>query len=351
MHFIISAACCLPHVVCCMMSAARRCGTLCAACCMPHGVCCTLSAASRLPHRFCCTLSAARCLLSFAFGVCCLLHGVCCAVSVTRCLLRVVCCASMLHVVRCVSYAAWCLLHAFGRLTSPASFPLHVVRCTLSSPVCLRCVLSAGCFTPDAVCCMMPVARWLRQLAACVECSFPAAPIAAERCAAPCASERTRAGHAAPHHRLGKPLRCASHAARNRLVGGLLRGVLWQYCRLRSWRRRPSTRTCGRPCAVLVVGCPVSTPTVPLRVPPQHQHVARRCEPPPRVNKRGACVLCARACVRPPVCAAGHSGRTTPCEGVLRGLVALLPGYCAGVLCGGTVGYCAGVQWGTVGRY
>jgi hypothetical protein len=183
---------------------------------MPHGVCCTLSAASRPPHRFRCMLSAARCLLSFAFGVCCLLHGVCCAVSVTRCLLRVVCCASMLHVVRCVSYAAWCLLHAFGRLTSPASFPLHVVRCTLSSLVCLRCVLSAGCFVLDVVRCMMPVARCLLQLAACVECSFAVAPIAAEHCAAPCAAEWDRAGRVAPYHRLGKPLRCASHAVRNR---------------------------------------------------------------------------------------------------------------------------------------
>ena len=146
----------------------------------------------------------------------CLQHVVCHTLSAARCPLHVVCCASMLHVVRCMLYAAWCLLHAFGRLTSPASFPLHVVRCTLSSLVCLRCVLSAGCFVLDVVRCMMPVARCLLQLAACVECSFAVAPIAAEHCAAPCAAEWDRAGRVAPYHRLGKPLRCASHAVRNR---------------------------------------------------------------------------------------------------------------------------------------
>ena len=72
--------------------------------------------------------------------------------------------ACQLHVVRCMVSAAWCLLRAFGRLTSPASFLLHVVRCTLSSLVCLRCVLFAArcllrgfCHTLSAARCLLRV--------------------------------------------------------------------------------------------------------------------------------------------------------------------------------------------------
>ena len=122
-----------------------------------HVLGCALPAARRLnasTQLVSVILSGAR----YAF------HNFCSMLSATRCLLHVVCCASMRHVVRCVLYAAWCLLHAFGRLTSPASFLLHVVRCTLSSLVCLRCVLFAArcllrgfCHTLSAARCLLRV--------------------------------------------------------------------------------------------------------------------------------------------------------------------------------------------------
>ena len=84
-----------------------------------------------------------------------------------------------------------CLLHVSGRLTSPLSFPLHVICCMLSSFVRLLCVvccmLSVCCIVP-----MVPSARCLLQVAACSPCPFAFAAL--------CALEWDGAVHVAPYH-------------------------------------------------------------------------------------------------------------------------------------------------------
>ncbi len=104
--------CCLLHVVCCTLPAARDPNA------SMHFASFVLSAARRLLHVVCCTLSPAYCLQH---------------VAAARCLPIVFAC---LTVVSCIGFAAWCLLHV-GLFASVVWCPLDVSCWMLSSARCL----------------------------------------------------------------------------------------------------------------------------------------------------------------------------------------------------------------------
>jgi hypothetical protein len=150
----LHAACCMQHVVCCIVHAAVP-------CCMSHvvwyasllHVVCYMAACRML--QFCMSYAACRMLYVACCMVCCMLHVVCCMSHVVCCIAAccmshglhnvcgMVCCtlyaacriAASLH--RCMLYAAYCMLHVAL---------LHVVCC-----IAACCMLHVVCGMRHAV--------------------------------------------------------------------------------------------------------------------------------------------------------------------------------------------------------